>query len=92
MTKAIEIAAVTLGARGLVACTGGEPYSIPAEPVEVVDSTGAGDVFHGALLAALLGGRSIDRSLRLASRVAAMSCRGLGGRAAIPRPDEVEGW
>ena len=85
----MHMAAITLGARGLVACDGGDPYEVPAEPTEVVDSTGAGDVFHGALLVAVLEGHAVRKSLEFASHVAALSCRALGGRSGIPRRDEV---
>ena len=86
----MRVAGVTLGERGAVATEGGEPYEVPAESVaEVVDSTGAGDVFHGALLVGLLEGHTVREALGLATHVAALSLRALGGRAGIPTRDEV---
>jgi sulfofructose kinase len=60
-----------------------------AFPVEVVSSLGAGDVYHGALLAAIVRGQSLTDALRLAAVAAALSCAGLDGRSAIPTWDEV---
>ena len=59
-------------------------------PVEAVSTLGAGDVFHGALLAALVRGASLQDALAMANRVAALSCRGLDGRSAIPTLQELE--
>jgi sugar/nucleoside kinase (ribokinase family) len=86
------LTAVTRGARGTLAYDGREIFEVPAEPVEVADSTGAGDVFHGALLAALLRGLELRRALGFASHLAARSCRALGGRQSIPRRADVTGW
>jgi sulfofructose kinase len=60
-----------------------------AHPVDVVSSLGAGDVYHGALLAALVRGQSLEGALRVAAVAAAMSCAGLDGRSAIPSWDEA---
>ena len=60
-----------------------------AYPAEVVSSLGAGDVYHGALLAALVRGRSLADAMRYAAVAAAMSCAGLDGRSAIPYWDDV---
>lgn len=82
-------AVLTLGTRGLVALSHGRRSSLPAFSVEVVDTTGAGDVFHGAFCYALVRGFPMERGLLFASAVAALKCRRLGGRAGIPRLDEV---
>jgi sugar/nucleoside kinase (ribokinase family) len=55
-----------------------------------VSTLGAGDVFHGALLAALLDGQPIDDALRFANAAAGLSCRALDGRSGIPSRREVE--
>jgi ribokinase len=52
--------------------------------VEVVDSTGAGDVFHGGYLYGVLQGWKLRKTVRFASAMAALSCRTMGGRAGIP--------
>ena len=50
---------------------------------------GAGDVFHGALVAAVVRGLPLAEQLAFANVTAALSCRGLDGRSRIPRPAEV---
>jgi sugar/nucleoside kinase (ribokinase family) len=54
-----------------------------------VDTTGAGDVFHGAFLYGRARGWDLRRALRLAAAVAAMKCRAIGGRAGIPTLEEA---
>jgi sugar/nucleoside kinase (ribokinase family) len=56
----------------------------PALRVRVVDTTGAGDAFHGAFAWGLLHRRSLRWTMRFASLVAALKCRALGGRRALP--------
>ena len=63
--------------------------SEPAYEVDTVDTTGAGDVYHGAYLYAAIQGWPIERCLRFASVAAALKCRMLGGRAGIPTVEEV---
>jgi sulfofructose kinase len=61
----------------------------PAFKVGVVDTTGAGDVFHGAFSFGLSKGWEIHRIVEFASAVAAIKCTKLGGRAGIPSYDKV---
>ena len=63
--------------------------AVPAHRAEIVSTLGAGDVFHGALIAAVLRGWDLRRCTAYASVVAALSCAGLDGRAAIPRHEET---
>jgi sulfofructose kinase len=63
---------------------GGPATHEPAFKVEVVDTTGCGDVFHGAFAAALARGQSIDKAVRVANGSAALKATKLGGRAGIP--------
>ena len=56
---------------------------------EIISTLGAGDVFHGALIAQLIEGRTLAESLMRANLVAALSCRGLDGQSAIPTKDEL---
>lgn len=80
----------TRGAAGSVAATAsGERHEAPGHAVEVVSTLGAGDVFHGALLAAVVREMPLAASLRYANVAAALSCRGLDGRSSIPTHDEV---
>jgi sulfofructose kinase len=86
-----ELVVVTRGARGSIATSrAGAVVEAPGTPVEAVSTLGAGDVFHGALLAWLAEGAPLDDALRAANTAAALSCRALDGRSAIPARDELE--
>jgi sulfofructose kinase len=61
-----------------------------AYPAAGPSTLGAGDVYHGALLAALMDGRPLAGAMDFASAAAALSCRGIDGRSGIPDWDEVE--
>jgi sulfofructose kinase len=81
---------ITRGAEGCVAYDGDETIEVPGEHVEgFVSTLGAGDVFHGALLAAFARGLELRDALTAANRCAALSCRALDGRSAIPAWDEL---
>jgi sugar/nucleoside kinase (ribokinase family) len=84
-----ELTVVTRGARGSVAYTADETIEAPGVPVDAVSTLGAGDVFHGALLAALVRREPLPRALALANECAAISCRALDGRSAIPTWEEL---
>ncbi|EOC0119550.1 PfkB family carbohydrate kinase [Cronobacter sakazakii] len=60
--------------------------------VEAVDTTGAGDVFHGALAVMLARGESPQEAVRFASAVAALKCTRPGGRAGIPDCDQTRSF
>ena len=60
--------------------------------VDVVSTLGAGDVFHGALLAQVIQGHNLAESLKRANAVAALSCRGLDGQSAIPNTSELNSF
>jgi sugar/nucleoside kinase (ribokinase family) len=87
-----DLVVVTRGAQGCTAYpTDGEEVDAPAAPLDgLVSTLGAGDVFHGALLAAFVHGRELADALAFANRAAALSCRALDGRSAIPTLEEVE--
>jgi ribokinase len=88
LSRGAEIAVVTLGARGCVCLTADGLLRKPAFAVRVVDTTGAGDVFHGAFCVAQLEAWDIERSIEFASAAAALKCTQLGGRSGIPtRPN-----
>jgi sulfofructose kinase len=85
-----KLTVVTRGAGGCTAYAGDETLEVPAHPVEVVSTLGAGDVFHGALLASLVRGLELRNALVHANACAALSCRALDARSAIPTWDELE--
>ena len=85
-----QLVVSTLGEAGAMAVIDGvitpiEPY--PATPI--IDTTGAGDVFHGAFIAGYLDGMDVLATLRFATVVAALKCRKPGGRAGIPTKEEA---
>jgi len=86
------LVAVTLGAEGSLAWCGGREIRTPAFLVDCVDSTGAGDAFHGGFVAACLRdpAGSVEEILAYANAVAALNCRGLGARGAMPSAAEVD--
>ncbi len=87
-----EVLVITRGAQGAVAYAEGETLYQPAYRVEpVVDTTGAGDVFHGAFAYGLVLGYDLPTNLEFAALVAGLKCRALGGRAGIPRKEELAG-
>jgi len=76
--------AVTLGPGGALAYVHGEFHYVPAFRIPVVDSTGAGDIFHAGSIYGLLQGWSTEETLRFAAAAAALKCEKLGGRPGIP--------
>lgn len=92
-----RIVAATLGSGGSAAAerfAGGEVvhHRVPSFEVDVRSTLGAGDVFHGGLLAALVEGRPAGEALRRANATAALACRGLDGRSAIPSGPELDAF
>jgi sugar/nucleoside kinase (ribokinase family) len=75
---------VTLGADGALALHGDEIVRVPPHPVTVVDTTGAGDVFRGALIYARLRGDTPADALQFANVTAAISCTQEGAMGGIP--------
>jgi len=89
---AAPLVCVTLGAEGSLARVGGREVRTAAFQVDCIDSTGAGDAFRGGFAAGCLRAPegAIEEVLRYANAVAALNCRALGARGAIPTPEEVE--
>jgi sulfofructose kinase len=84
---------VTCGASGCwyySEATGAAAVHFPAYPVNVIDTTGCGDVFHGAYAAGLAGGEDLPGRIRLASGCAALKATQRGGQAGIPSRTTVE--
>jgi sugar/nucleoside kinase (ribokinase family) len=81
---------VTLGSRGAMLLDGDRLYQVAAPAVEAVDATGAGDVFRGAFIYALLRGDAAPDILRFANAAAALSCTRPGAMDSVPTLTEVE--
>ncbi|WP_188206751.1 ribokinase [Alkalibacillus aidingensis] len=80
---------VTQGAEG-VAYYDGEEHLVPGYSVEVVDTTGAGDSFNGALAVALTKGESLEESCRFGNAVGALAVSKLGAQTGMPTLEEVK--
>lgn len=87
--KGVKFSCVTMGDKGSVAYADGSFHYAPPIRVPVVDTTGAGDNFHGAFLYCLTQKWDLDRTLRFCNTFSALTCRGLGGLAAEPTLEET---
>ena len=81
---------ITLGEKGSICATPESHFYQPAFKINAVDTTGCGDVFHGAFIFGLLQKWELYETIRFASATAALKCREIGGRTAIPDLREVE--
>lgn len=81
---------VTLGARGALAISPQGPIRVEGEPVDVVDTTGAGDCFTGNLAAGLASGLSLAEAMRRAGRAAAISVTRAGAATSMPFAHELD--
>lgn len=88
--KGPGIVVFTFGERGCLGVYGDSFFKQPAFEVPVMDTTGAGDVFHGAFIYGLLQGWSIEETARFSGAVSAIKCTRVGGRAGIPDRAAVE--
>jgi sulfofructose kinase len=84
-----RLAAATLGQDGVIAWDGVRFHMRPAYCVNVVDTTGAGDVFHAGFIYALLQGWNLERQLDFACAAAALNCTGSGARGGISEVEHV---
>lgn len=80
----VQVLICTLGEKGCLSRENGKILHYPAYSINAIDTTGAGDAFHGAFLYGYLHGYSQEESIRLASAVAAMNCEHIGGRIGLP--------
>jgi sulfofructose kinase len=85
----MRVAAMTLGAHGALALEEGKYYYSPAYIVNCVDTTGAGDVFHGAFCYAVLQGMPLRQALDFSNAMAALNCTAIGARGGICGIEEV---
>lgn len=83
-------AIVTIGRKGAVWFDGSTGGHVPGFEVDAVDTTGAGDVFHGAFIYGISRDWDIERSITFGNGAAALSCRRLSGQMGIPCLEEVE--
>jgi sulfofructose kinase len=79
----MKVAAMTLGAHGALARMDGKFFYSPAFVVNCVDTTGAGDVFHGAFCYAAIEGMPMRETLEFSNAMAALNCTRIGARGGI---------
>jgi sulfofructose kinase len=80
-----KLIVITLGEKGCVVLDGDRYFEMPAfTSLEIVDTCGAGDVFHGAFIFGMLKGWDSEKTARFASAAAAIKCTRIGGRAGLP--------
>ncbi len=93
LAMGVRHAGVTRGASGYFwTAQDGKMGHQPAFPLEVVDTTGAGDAFHGAFAWALAQGRAAADCARIAAAVSALKCRRLGARSGLPTRPELDSF
>ncbi len=91
LARGARTVVMTRGERGALIASGrGRPTEVPSRPVEVTDSTGAGDAFNGTLAAAVAGGMALEEAVERAVVAGALACRRLGVIPSLPRRDELE--
>jgi len=85
----MKVAAMTLGADGALARVGGRYLYTPGFVVDCVDTTGAGDVFHGAFCYSVIKGMPLVDGLEFSCAMAALNCTKLGARGGIAAADDA---
>jgi len=80
---------VTMGSLGALLCQKGECSLFPGKQVVTIDTTGAGDVFNGALAVAIAEGKDLETAVIFANEIAAISVTRLGAQSAIPKRSEI---
>ena len=85
-----KTAVITLGDKGLLYEEDGELRRLPAYPVKALDTTGAGDIFHGAFACGLYQRLPLLDNLRQSSAASAISVQTMGGQISIPELKTVQ--
>lgn len=83
---------VTLEARGCLYEKDGNLKIMTSLLVDAVDSTGAGDIFHGAFVYALSKGYDLEKCLQISNTAGAISTKRVGGRNSVPTKEEMRGY
>ena len=85
----MKVAAMTMGAEGALARADGKFHHAPGYKVDCIDTTGAGDVFHGAFCYSVLNGMELEEALKFSNAMAALNCTRLGARGGIATAEEA---
>ncbi|ADU50367.1 ribokinase [Thermaerobacter marianensis DSM 12885] len=90
LAAGVRTVVLTRGARGVLVVEPGGVVEIPAFPVAVVDTTGAGDAFSATFAVSLAEGRPLAEAARRAAAAGALACTALGVIPALPRRDQLD--
>lgn len=89
LKKGVKNVIITLGSKGAFFKNNEEEFIIKANKVQVVDTTGAGDTFNGAVTVALSEGKSFKEAIAFGNVAAGISVTRLGAQSSIPKRDEL---
>lgn len=92
VSHGVERVVITMGSAGAYLYEEGKGVLIPACKVSAVDTTAAGDVYNGALCAALAEGRSLQDALKFATKASAISVTRVGAQPSVPTREEVDNF
>jgi ribokinase len=88
--KGVANVIITMGSHGSLVCTPDDAQLVPARKVQAVDTTGAGDVYNGALVAALAEGKALTEAARLATLASSVAVTRMGAQTSAPYRNEIE--
>ena len=88
--KGIKNVIVTMGSKGSLVCTPEGREFVPSRKVKAIDTTGAGDVYNGALVAALSQGKSLIEAARVATLASSIAVTRMGAQTSAPYANEIE--
>ncbi|HUU81329.1 MAG TPA: PfkB family carbohydrate kinase, partial [Acidobacteriota bacterium] len=83
---------ITLGAKGSIGLDRQEIVRQEAFKVKAVDTTGAGDVYHGAYIYGILQGWELRECMRFASAAAALKCKEMGAQSGVPDLEAIRSY
>lgn len=90
MEKGVENVIITLGSKGSLVCTPEASSFVPARKVQALDTTGAGDAYNGALVAALSEGRSLVEAAKIATIASSIAVTRMGAQTSAPYRKEID--
>lgn len=88
--EGVENVIITMGSNGSLVATRERMEFVPARPVKALDTTGAGDCYNGALVAALSEGKDLFQAARVATLASSIAVTRLGAQASAPYKNEIE--
>lgn len=90
--RGVERVVITMGGSGAYLYENGKGEIVPARMVDAIDTTAAGDVYNGALCAALAEGKSLEQALAFATKASAISVTRAGAQPSVPSREEVDNF